>query len=392
MNKRLRGITRGREESEDVKIMIFRHARYLNEDFQLVFGDIEIADGKILRTGEKLPFRESDLVVDCEGYTLVPGFVDIHIHGCNGGDACDGDRKALDDMAGFLLTKGVTSFCPTVMTTGKTVMERAVDAALACAEKPLEDGARVVGLHLEGPFISKEKKGAQLESAIVPPDFLLFQELYHRSAGLIRLVVAAPEMPGAIGFGEKASEFCTVSVAHTTASYEKTMEAFQHGFTHVTHLFNAMTGFSHRAPGVVGAAFDQADVTAELICDGFHLHPAVLRTAFRLLGDRAVVVSDAMRATGLPDGKYDLGGQAVNVEDGKATLNNGTIAGSVTNLHQEIKNLVGWGVPLEQAVKAATLTPAKVIGKEGEIGSIAPGKRADLVVLDENLEIMGVYH
>ena len=373
-------------------MMIFRHARYLNEDFQLVFGDIEIADGKILRAGERLSFREADLVIDCEGYTLVPGFVDIHIHGCNGGDACDGTREALDNMAKFLLTKGVTSFCPTVMTTGKETMERAVDAALACAKEPLEDGARVVGLHLEGPFISKEKKGAQLESAIVPPDFLLFQELYHRSEGLIRLIVAAPEVSGAIGFGEKASEFCTVSVAHTTAGYEKAMEAFRHGFTPVTHLFNAMTGFSHRAPGVVGAAFDQADVTAELICDGFHIHPAVLRTAFRLLEGRAVIVSDAMRATGLSAGRYDLGGQAVNVAEGKATLDDGTIAGSVTNLHREVKNLVSWGVPLEQAIRAATLTPAKVIGKDGEIGSIAPGKRADLVALDENLEIVGVYH
>ena len=194
-------------------------------------------------------------------------------------------------------------------------------------------------------------------------------------------------------FVGQARELCTVSIAHTTAGYDQAKEAFDAGITHATHLFNAMSGLHHREPGVVGAVFDDERVNAELICDGHHLHPAVLRTAFRLLGDRAVVVSDSMRANGMAEGEsFDLGGQMVTVRGGLATLEDGTIAGSVTNLHQEVKNLVSYGVPFEQAVKAATLTPAKAIGLEGEIGSIEPGKRADLVVLDKDLEIVAVYH
>ena len=279
------------------------------------------------------------------------------------------------------------------MTTGRPVIEQALLAAKDLADHPIQDGARVVGVNMEGPFISKERKGAQKEEDILPPDFLMFQRFYQLSGGLIRLVDIAPEQPGGMEFAEKASQLCTVSIAHTTAGYEEAKAAFDRGITHATHLFNAMNGLSHRAPGVVGAVFDDSRVRGELICDGFHIHPAVLRTAFRLLGDRALVVSDSMRANGMPEGEpFDLGGQLVTVREGKATLADGTIAGSVTNLHQEIKNLVSFGVPLAQAVKAATLIPAQAIGLEDEIGSIAPGKRADLVVLDENLEIVGVYH
>lgn len=372
--------------------MIFRGASYLDGDFQLVSGDIEIDNGRILRVGKELPSTQEELVIDSKGYTIVPGFVDIHIHGCMGADACDGSREAIDTMARFLLGHGITSFCPTTMTTGVEVIEKALMAAKECADSPLEDGARVVGVHMEGPFISKEKKGAQRESAILPPNYSLLSRLHKESGGLVKLIAAAPEVEGAIEFGERASELCTVSVAHTTADYEMAKKAFAHGFTHATHLFNAMTGLSHRAPGVVGAVLDERDVTAELICDGIHVHPAVLRTVFRLLGDRAVIVSDSMRANGLEEGvPFDLGGQMVTVKEGKATLPDGTIAGSVTNLHQEVKNLVSWGVPFPQAVKAATLTPAKVIGMDHEIGSIVPGKRADLLVMDDALEIVGVY-
>ena len=373
--------------------MFLIHAAYLDGDFRLVQGDIEIQDGKIAQVGKDLPRRESDLAVDCQGYTVVPGFVDVHIHGCGGADACDGTREALETMARFLLERGVTSFCPTTMTTGREVIERALLAAKDMVDHPLEDGARVVGVNMEGPFIAKERKGAQKEEDILPPDFPLFQRFFDLSGGIVRLVDAAPEQPGGYEFVEKASKLCTVSIAHTTAGYDQAKGAFDRGVTHATHLFNAMSGLSHRAPGVVGAVFDDERVRGELICDGFHIHPAVLRAAFQLLGDRALVVSDSMRANGMPEGEpFDLGGQMVTVRDGKATLADGTIAGSVTNLHQEVKNLVSYGVPFAQAVKAATLIPARSIGLEGEIGSIAPGKRADLLVLDKDLEIAAVYH
>lgn len=374
--------------------MLLIHAKYLDEDFRLVQGDIEIEDGIILRVGKDLPRKEEDLAVDCAGsYTVVPGFVDVHIHGCAGADTCDATREALEAMAAFLLAHGVTSFCPTTMTTSRETIQAALLAAKDMMDHPMEGGARVVGVNMEGPFIAKERKGAQKEEDILPPDFPLFQRFYEESGGIVRLVDVAPEQPGGLDFVEKASQLCTVSIAHTTADYDQAKAAFDKGVTHATHLFNAMSGLHHRKPGVVGAVFDDSRVRGELICDGFHIHPAVLRAAFRLLGDRALIVSDSMRANGMPEGEaFDLGGQMVTVHQSKALLPDGTIAGSVTNLHQEIKNLVSFGVPFEQAVKAATLLPARAIGLDGEIGSIAPGKRADLVVLDENLDIAAVYH
>lgn len=374
--------------------MLLIHANYLDEEFHVVQGDIEIQDGKILRVGKNLPRKEEDLAVDCEeGYTVVPGFVDVHIHGCAGADTCDGTREAIETMSKFLLQHGVTSFCPTTMTTGKEVIERALLAAKDVMDHPVEDGARVVGVNMEGPFIAKERKGAQKEEDILSPDWELFRYFYDLSGGIVRLVDVATEQPGGYEFVEKAKELCTVSIAHTTADYDQAKMAFDKGVTHATHLFNAMNGLHHRRPGVVGAVFDDDRVRGELICDGFHIHPAVLRTAFRVLGDRAVIVSDSMRANGMAEGEeFDLGGQMVTVRGGKATLADGTIAGSVTNLHQEIKNLVSFGIPMPQAVKSATLIPARAIGLDGEIGSIAPGKRADLVVLDKDLEIVAVYH
>lgn len=372
--------------------MFLINAKYLNKDFQPVTGDIQIENGKIAALGENLPRDPQDIAVDCQGYTIVPGFVDVHIHGCAGVDTCDGTREAIEIMAKFLLAHGVTSFCPTTMTTARPVIEAALLAAKSVHDQPIPDGAGVVGVNMEGPFISKERKGAQNEADIVAPDYPLFQELYDLSGGIVRLVDVAPEQPGGESFVKQAKELCTVSIAHTVSDYDQAKASFDWGITHATHLFNAMSGLHHRDPGVVGAVFQDERVRAELICDGQHIHPAVLKTAFQVLGDRAMVVSDSMRANGMPEGSgFDLGGQMVTVTGGKATLADGTIAGSVTNLHQEIKNLVSYGIPFEQAVKSATLIPARAIGLDGEIGSIEPGKAADLAVLDENLDIVSVW-
>ena len=372
--------------------MFLVNAAYLDQDFRLVRGDLEIEGGRIRQVGEKLSWSQNDLVVDCQGYTIVPGFVDVHIHGCAGADTCDGKRESIDAMAEFLLTKGVTSFCPTTMTVDRAEIEAALLAAKACVDQP-GPGARVVGVNMEGPFIAAARKGAQKEEAILPPDPELFRHFQELSGGIVRLVDIAPEQPGGLAFIREVKDLCAVSIAHTTANYDQAKESFDAGITHATHLFNAMSGLHHRKPGAVGAVFDDSRVYAELICDGFHIHPAALRAAFQVLGDRALVISDSMRANGMPEGEpFDLGGQMVTVREGKATLADGTIAGSVSNLHQEVKNLVSFGIPLEQAVKAASLIPARSIGLEEEIGSIAPGKRADLVVLDENLDIVAVYH
>lgn len=373
--------------------MFLINTKYLDKDFKLVTGAIELEDGVIKQLGETLAYKDSDMVIDCDGYTVVPGFVDVHIHGCDGADTCDGTREAIDTMAKFLIQKGVTSFCPTTMTTDRETIEKALLAAKECIENPCADGARVVGVNMEGPFISAEKKGAQREDAIAAPDIELFRRYSELSGGNVKLIDIAPEQPNGYEFAEQAKEICAVSIAHTSANYDEAKKSFDCGITHATHLFNAMSGMVHRQPGVVGAVFDDDRVYAELICDGLHLHPAVLRTTFKVLGDRALVISDSMRANGMPEGQpFDLGGQMVTVNNGKATLADGTIAGSVSNLHDEIKNLVSFGIPFEQAVKAATIVPAKSIGADGEIGSIEVGKRADLVVLDSNLEIVAVYH
>ncbi len=372
--------------------MVFINAQYLDDNFELKIGDIEIDDGKIINIAPKIAYKESDMVIDCEGFKLVPGFVDIHVHGCVGHDASDGDSDGVLQMASYLLQNGVTSFCPTTMAMSKEEIEKSL-RAINKAKLTAEGGATIQGINLEGPFISKEKKGAQKEESIIPADVKLFERFQEISGGNIKIVDIAPEIEGAKEFIKKLKGKLTISLAHSTADYDMAVKSFKDGVTHATHLFNAMTGFAHRAPGAVGAIFDTDTVNAEIVCDGQHIHKAAVRTAFKLLKDRIIVVSDAMRLCGLNEGDTgDLGGQEVVVKNGKACLKDGTIAGSVTNLHEELLNLVEWGIPFGEAVKAMTLTPAKAIGKDFEIGSLTISKKADIVVLDENLNIVAVYH
>lgn len=368
--------------------MFLINAKVMDSDFCLKKADIEINDGRIVGFADKLPYKESDLVVDCEGYTIVPGFVDVHVHGGVGADACDADAEGLRNMAKFLLTKGVTAFCPTTMTVSNEDIEKSLAIVRECMQ---DEGSNIVGVNLEGPFISAKRKGAQGDEFIQAPSFEVFKKFFDGCGGIIKLVDIAPECDEE-GFIEKASKFCTVSIAHTDTNYAGAKAAFEKGVKHATHLFNAMSGLTHREPGVVGAVFDTESVRGELICDGIHIHPAVVRHVFEFMPERICVVSDAMRLSGMGDGEGMLGVNHVTVKDGKATLADGTIAGSVSNLHDELKNLVSWGVPFEKAIKAMTLNPADQIGMADEIGSIAVGKRADLVVMDDNLEIVAVYH
>lgn len=373
--------------------MILINANVFTKDGEFKKLDLEIDDNKkIKRVEEKIPYKEEDMVIDCEGYMITPGFVDVHVHGCAGTDASDGTREALENMAKYLVANGTTSFCPTTMTMEKDAIKKAMENIKDCMDKPVV-GARILGVNMEGPYISEARKGAQKADHIKVPDFDMFMEMYKASGDAIKLVDIAPETDVNGEFVKKAKQYARISIAHTTADYECAKKSFDAGISHATHLFNAMSGMAHREPGVVGAVFDDNRVNAELVCDGHHVHPAVLRTAFKVLGDRAIIVSDAMRGAGLPEGEVlDLGGQDVTITGGKATLSDGTIAGSVTCLHEEIKNLVSYGIPLETALKSATILPAMAVGEDDKVGSIEVGKYADLVVMDDKLEIVAVYH
>ena len=274
----------------------------------------------------------------------------------------------------------------------KPVLLNMIRVANEFMNNPIEDGAVMRGINLEGPFAAVEKKGAMDPNNLIDPDYDLFVELNEASEGRIKLNDVAPEKPGALDLIERTSDVCVVSLHHTSADYDLAVEAFQRGASHVTHLYNAMNGFSHRAPGLIGAAADYAS-SVELISDGHHVHPAAVRIAFSIFGeDRVCLISDAMMACGMSDGEYELGGQKVTVKDGLATLASGTIAGSATPLTESFRRaVVEFGIPVESALRAATDNPSRVLGLEDEIGSIRVGKRADLTLLDaETLEVRHV--
>ena len=328
---------------------------------------------------------------DASGCYIIPGLTDLHFHGCMGRDFSDADPEGLEIMARYELSRGVTQICPAGMTLLEEQLTRVCQVAAdhRDANKP---GAELCGVNLEGPFLSRAKKGAQNGDWLHAPDVAMLRRLMAASRGLVKLVSVAPEEPGAMEFIEAVEGEVTVSLAHTTADYDTAMEAFRLGARQVTHLFNAMPPFSHRAPGVVGAALDTPLCNVELICDGVHIHPSVVRAVFKMFGPkRVILISDTMRAAGMSDGDYTLGGQAVTVKGKLATLADGTIAGSVTDLMNCMRTAVSFGIPLEDAVTAAAVNPARAIGIFSRMGSLEPGKRANVVVLDQNLELKDVF-
>lgn len=366
--------------------MIIKNGQVFNSNGRFIPADVELAGDRIVKVAPAGTLH-GDEELDAAGKYVTPGFVDIHIHGAAGSDFCDGmdgSDKYVRAMQKYLGSQGVTSFLGTTMAFSEEILDRIFDTA-----RPIFGqegyGAVLRGVNMEGPFFNKAKKGAQAEEYIIDPDWEMFQRLWERSGHNIRLVDVAPELPGALEFAQKASKRCTVSIAHTCATYEEATAAFANGFTHTTHLFNAMPAFTHRAPGVVGAASDFAE-HIEMICDGIHLNPSVVRAVFNMFGpDRVCIISDAMQACGMPNGEYSLGGQKVFMTDGLATLADGTIAGSATCQAEGFRRAVKFGVPLESALKAATINPAKAAGLFDEVGSIAVGKRADVLVLGADL-------
>ena len=365
--------------------MILKNAEFFNGDFEKIRADVKIDGEKISKIGN---FSSED-GLDLTGLVVMPGLIDIHIHGCGGADTGDATPEALETMSQTLVKNGVTSFCPASMTLSFEELTKIF--ANIDAMKDKVGGAYIHGANMEGPYIAMSKKGAQNPLYVRNPDKEEFKKLYEGCNGAIRVVDIAPECDGGDEFIKEIQPICPVSIAHTDAGYDEAVHAIELGVRHITHLFNAQSGLHHRKPGVVGAAFDVGranGVRAELICDGFHIHPATLRIAFREMGeDGTVIISDSMKAAGCPDGDYDLGGQPVYVRDGKALLADGTIAASTSNVYKELKNVISFGIPEKQAVKSATINPAKAIRVDDKTGSIEEGKLADILVVDKDYNI-----
>ena len=365
--------------------MIIKGGKVFQEDGNFLEQTLYVNDHRLV---DKAEYQDDGEVIDAEGLLVLPGLVDIHSHGAAGEDFSDGNPEGLKKILQYEKRCGITSYCPTSMTFPKERL-RQIFASIKGAQT--EDGATVVGINMEGPFLDPAKKGAHVEKWIAAPDVAFVRELNQDADGLVRLVTLAPNMDGAEEFIKEMHEEVCISLGHTAADYDCASRAMKLGAHHVTHLYNAMQPFGHRAPGLIGAAMDDPECMVELICDGYHIHPSAIRAAFRLFGpERVILISDSMRATGMENGTYELGGQEVTVKDRKAVLKDGTLAGSATNLYGCMCKAVEFGIPLEQAIMAATANPARSIGIFDRVGSIRIGKQADLLLVSENLELKRV--
>ncbi len=352
------------------------------EQFQFVPGMITIEKDRI----QSVEMCDADMLTkeEAENY-LIPGLIDIHFHGCAGYDFCDGTKEAIAAIAAYELEHGITTICPATMTLAEDTLMQICHVA---AEAQIEE---LQGIYLEGPFVSYEKCGAQNPAYIRCADLSFLDKLQEQAKGLIQIVAIAPEQDGAMECIKEGRERYRFSIAHTCADYDTSWKAIEAGALQVTHLYNAMPPFSHRAPGVVGAAADAKQVCVELICDGVHIHPSVVRSTFQLFGaERIILISDSMMAAGMEDGTYSLGGQKVKVQGNLALLENGTIAGSVTNLFDCMRCAIAMGIPKEDAVRSATLNPAKAIGIDSQYGSLSVGKKADILVLDKDFGLQKI--
>lgn len=366
--------------------MIIKGGKVFQEDGSFRIETLYIRDHKLTAPFEE---TEEEEVIDAEGLLVIPGLIDIHSHGAYGEDFSDGDPKGLKKILEYEKRNGITSYCPTSMTLPKERLKKIFNG-IEEAERS-GDGARVAGINMEGPFLDPVKKGAHVEAWIAAPDAEFVRELNQESGGRIRLVTLAPNVSGAMEFIREMQGEVQISLGHTAADYRCAAEAMSMGAHHVTHLYNAMQPFAHREPGLIGAAADDPECMVELICDGYHIHPSVIRATFKMFGpERVILISDSMRATGMANGTYELGGQEVTVKDRKAVLKDGTLAGSATNLFDCMRKAMEFGVSVEQAIWAATRNPAISIGIYDRTGSVHVGKEADLLLVTPDFELKQV--
>ncbi len=364
----------------------FQNAK-IYTDGSVIYGGFTVDQGQFVQVGPQV--REG---LDLGGALVLPGLIDIHTHGNSGCDFSDGSYEGLKTMAAYYARHGVTSFAPASMTLPEDVLARAYETAVALHETQPEGCAVLRGIQMEGPFFSSAKKGAQNADYLQAPDAAMFRRLQAVAQGLIRIADVAPEEPGGLDYVADISGECRVSLAHTNADYNTARAAFEAGASHVTHLFNAMPPLGHRAPGVIGAACENPEVTAELIGDGLHVHPSAVRMAYAAFGpERLCLISDSLSCCGCPNGTYRLGGQEVFLDGAIARLADGTIAGSANHLFGILKATVAMGIPLTDAVAMATRNPARVLGVEQQVGSIAPGLRADFLVCSPGLKLEQVF-
>lgn len=363
---------------------VLKNAQVLTEEGVFVLTDLVLQDGVIASIGStELPGE------DMHGNYVIPGFVDIHTHGCAGGDHLDGTPDKTEAICRRMAQVGTTTVLATVMTQSRENMLQGLRNAAACSKR--RDGARIRGIYLEGPFFCDTYRGAQHPDHLMDPDLAYLTELQEAAEGLIRIVSLAPEKDHALELISKAGPI-RVFLGHTAADYDTAKAAFAAGAIGLTHTYNGMMPMHHRKPGALCAAMETEGVFCECICDGFHVHPAMVALLYRQVGrERFCVISDSLRPTGLPDGRYESGGQTVTVKDGKIYLDSGTIAGSTTCMLEEVRNLVSWGIcSLADAAYAASAVPAKAAGIYDQVGSITPGKPADLVILDQDLQLCEV--
>ncbi|MDL2288490.1 N-acetylglucosamine-6-phosphate deacetylase [Oscillospiraceae bacterium OttesenSCG-928-F05] len=368
--------------------MILKHAQlFVDGKFQRL--DMAVLGNKITQIA---PSIEGEDAVDCTDHMVIPGLLDIHTHGCIGHDWATTDAAGYREMCAFYARNGVTSLLATFVTVPyATYMEKL--PALATYVEEGHGGARIEGIHLEGPYFAPAKKGAHNADDLRLPNLEEIRALLGAAKGHVRLLAIDPVQPGAVDAIRTlaAESSCTLSLAHTVATFDAAMAAFEAGATHVTHLFNAMAPLHHREPGLAGAAISHKSAAVELITDGVHVHPSFIAGLFRALSERLVIISDSLSATGLPDGKYALGNLDILIENGRATLPDGTLAGSTITLFEGLRRAVREGAPLEQAILSATAIPARAVGIDHRVGLLAPGRRADFLLLDRALNLKSVY-